>query len=100
MSDSNVVATTHGSPRPKKTFTEFEPVTLPTASSAYFSFLAAVIEAKVSGSDVPSATNVIALIGAGTPRTHPKAVAIYSTKYVTKPIIPSDAKKELHPLCQ
>ena len=32
----HVAAITHGSPRPKNTFTEFEPVTLPTAESAYF----------------------------------------------------------------
>jgi len=97
---SKVVATTHGSPSPKNTFTEFDPVTLPTAASAYFSCRAAVIDAKVSGRDVPKATNVIALIGAGTPITHPKAVAIYSTIYVTKPIIPREAKKATHPCFQ
>jgi len=38
------------------------------------------MEAKVSGNEVPSATKLIALIGAGIPTTHPKAVAIYSTR--------------------
>lgn len=31
----HVAAITHGSPRPKNTFTEFDPVTFPTAESAY-----------------------------------------------------------------
>jgi len=74
------VATTHGRPRPRKTFTEFDPVTLPIAASACFSCLAAVIDANVSGSEVPRATKVIALIGAGTPSTHPNADATYSTR--------------------
>jgi len=30
-------AITHGRPRPKKTLTELDPVTFPTAESAYFS---------------------------------------------------------------
>lgn len=97
FNDSKVVATIHGRPSPKKTLTEFEPVTLPTASSAYFSFLAAVIDANVSGRDVPRATKVIALIGAGTPITHPKAVATYSTKAVTIPIINRDTTNDSLP---
>lgn len=52
-----------GSPKPKNTLTELLPVTLPTALSAYFSCTAADLEANVSGSDVPSATNVIAVKG-------------------------------------
>tara|TARA_B110000285_G_C15127395_1_gene621176 strand:+ start:127 stop:501 length:375 start_codon:yes stop_codon:yes gene_type:complete len=53
---------TQGSPRPKNTFTELEPVTLPTAESAYWDDLAAVILAKVSGREVPMATIVMAVI--------------------------------------
>ena len=53
---------THGRPRPKNTFTELDPVTLPTAESAYLDVLAAVILANVSGSEVPIATIVIAVI--------------------------------------
>ena len=53
---------THWRPRPKNTFTEFDPVTFPTAASAYCDDLAAVILANVSGSEVPTATNVIAVI--------------------------------------
>ena len=51
---------THGSPRPRNTLTELEPVTLPMALSAFFSLAAAALLAKVSGSDVPKATNVMA----------------------------------------
>jgi hypothetical protein len=53
---------TQGSPRPKNTFTELEPVTLPTAESAYYDDLAATILAKVSGREVPIATIVMAVI--------------------------------------
>jgi len=33
--EAYIALITHGSPKPKKTFTELEPVTLPTAASAY-----------------------------------------------------------------
>ena len=52
----------HGMPSPRKTLTEFEPVMLPIELSAYFSFCAAIRLANVSGSDVPSATIVMAVI--------------------------------------
>jgi len=39
-----------------------DPVTFPTAASAYLDVLAAVTLAKVSGREVPMATNVIAVI--------------------------------------
>lgn len=57
-----MVATTHGRPRPRNTLTEFDPVTFPTAASAYLSYCAATLLANVSGRDVPRATNVIAVI--------------------------------------
>ena len=41
--------------------TLFEPVTLPIELSAYLSPFAAAIEAKVSGSEVPRATKVMAV---------------------------------------
>jgi len=50
----------HGRPRPRKTFTELEPVIFVIDASAVGSFCAADFEANVSGSDVPSATTVIA----------------------------------------
>lgn len=55
-----IAAMTHGRPRPRNTLTELLPVTFPTALSAYFSCTAAALDAKVSGRDVPRATNVIA----------------------------------------
>lgn len=60
-------AKTHGSPSPRKTLTELDPVTLPTAESAYSLDYAAVILAKVSGSEVPRATRVIAVTESGIP---------------------------------
>ena len=41
--------------------TEFEPVTFPMAASAVSSLSVAAFEANVSGSEVPSATNVMAV---------------------------------------
>jgi len=57
-----IAAITHGTPSPKNTLTELDPVIFPTAESAYYDVLAAVILAKVSGNDVPNATIVIAVI--------------------------------------
>lgn len=56
-----MAAIVHGSPRPKKTLTELEPVTLPIELSAVFSDCAACLDAKRSGKEVPNATNVIAV---------------------------------------
>ena len=53
-------AISHGRPRPRNTLTELLPVIFPMALSAFFSPTAAALEAKVSGKDVPRATNVIA----------------------------------------
>lgn len=53
-------AMSHGNPRPRNTLTELLPVTFPMALSAYFSCTAAVLEAKVSGREVPRATKVMA----------------------------------------
>merc|ERR1719335_1842379 len=83
----------HARPSPRKTLTEFDPVTLPTDASAYGSSVAAVIEANVSGSDVPSATKVIAVISSGTPQTHPKMAATSPTTAVQIPMKMSDTTK-------
>lgn len=71
---------TQGRPSPRNTLTELDPVTFPTASSAYLSYLAAMLDAKVSGIEVPIATNVMAVIGGGMPNTHPISSANYLTK--------------------
>jgi len=62
---------TQGRPSPRNTLTELDPVTFPTASSAYLSYLAAMLDAKVSGIEVPIATNVMAVMGGGKPNIHP-----------------------------
>lgn len=46
--DGRAAPNVHGKPRPKKTFTELLPVTLPTEASAVGSCTAAVRDAKVS----------------------------------------------------
>ena len=91
-------ATTQGNPRPRNTFTELEPVTFPMASSAVSAFLAAVIEAKVSGKEVPRATKVMAVIDCLSPTTHPKTVAISPTTAVTTPIMARATTKHPFPL--
>lgn len=93
-------AITHGRPSPRKTLTEFEPVTLPTAASAYASYLAAAIEAKVSGRDVPRATKVIAVMEGFIPSTHPKRLENSPTTAVTIPIKQRHPKKQAHPPIQ
>lgn len=55
--------------------TELEPVTLPIAESALLEDLAAVIEAKVSGSEVPIATIVIPVTDGLKSITQPRTVA-------------------------
>ena len=88
---------THGSPRPKNTFTELEPVTLPTAESAYSDPWAAVTEANVSGTEVPKATKVIAVIAGGILRTQPRSSATSPTMAVIAPTRPSAIKNAGHP---
>ena len=77
---------THGRPNPKKMFTEFEPVTFPTAESALSDVLAAVILANVSGREVPIATRVIAVICGSIPKTQPTNSATVPTIPVIIPI--------------
>ena len=88
-----MAAITHGRPSPKKTLTEFEPVTLPIAESAYSEDLAAVTLAKVSGREVPTATIVIAVIDGSSPMTHPRSPATDPTTAVMIPIRESATMK-------
>jgi hypothetical protein len=88
---------THGSPRPTKTFTELEPVTLPIAESANSEFCAAVILANVSGRDVPIATRVIAVTEDLSPTVHPRTVATSATIAVMPPMNARATKKAGHP---
>jgi len=72
---SYIVATTHGNPKPRYTLTELDPVTFAIEASAYVSYEAAIMDAKVSGSDVPRATKVIAVTDGLILRTQPKRSA-------------------------
>ena len=56
-----MLATSQGSPSPKKTLTELLPLILPIALSAFRSRIAAIRLANKSGSDVPMDTNVMAV---------------------------------------
>ena len=92
-----MTAMTHGRPIPRNTFTEFDPVMLPTAESAVLDSLAAVILANVSGREVPMATNVIAVTPGLMPMTQPITFAISPTTAVRMPIKQIDATKHGSP---
>lgn len=87
----------HGSPRPRKTLTEFDPFTLPMALSAYFSLMAAEREANMSGMDVPKATSVMAVIVSDMPRTQPKIEARSAMIAVRTPRLNNANKKVNQP---
>lgn len=92
-----MVEMSQGRPIPRKTLTAFDPVTLPTAMSAYSDCYAASNEAKVSGSDVPSATKVMAVTDSLMPIAHPKTVATSDTMRTTKPITARAMQKAAQP---
>ena len=88
-----VVAKHQGRPSPKKTLTELDPVTFPIAESALCDSRAAVILARVSGSDVPNATSVTPVIDSGILNTHPNAVAKSLIRITTRPIHVRETRK-------
>lgn len=67
-----MAATDHASPMPKKTLTALLPVTLPMEASAYTSWTAAALLAKVSGTEVPKATKTTAVTESLRPIVQPK----------------------------
>jgi len=87
----------HGIPSPKNTLTELDPVTFPTAASALSDSLAACMEAKVSGREVPSATKVMAVMLYFMPRAHPNIVAASPTTAVTMPMNDRAIPKAIQP---
>ena len=89
-------AINHGSPRPRNTLTPFDPVTLPIASSADLEFFAAIIDANVSGNDVPSATNEIAVILSFNPTMQPNIAATSPIMAASKPMNASETKNVNH----
>lgn len=72
-------------------------MTLPIAESAYSEVLAAVIDAKVSGSEVPRATIVIAVTESLRPISHPRRIAMSPTTAVTRPMYISENTKHPYP---
>jgi len=77
--------------------TEFDPVTFPMAESAYGDVLAAVILAKVSGKEVPTATSVMAVTASSRPRVQPRTVATSATTAVIVPMNVSATKNAGQP---
>ena len=92
-----MAAMTQGKPRPKNTFTELDPVTFPMELSAYFSCVAACLEANRSGKLVPRATKVIAVTESFKPTKQPKMAARSPTMAVTIPITMRAKTKVNHP---
>ena len=92
-----MLAIIHGNPNPRNTLTELLPVTLPIALSAYFSCLAAAMEANKSGRDVPSATNVMAVTASFRCTRQPKILAMSPMIAVRMPIRTKDVKNVSHP---
>ncbi len=77
--------------------TELEPVTFPMAESAFVDCCAAYILANVSGSDVPKATKVMAVMASLSPQAQPKSPANSPTIAVTRPIKVKATIKASHP---
>merc|ERR1719428_981204 len=88
---------TQGRPNPRKTLTELLPVTLPIEASAYGSPMAAALEAKVSGREVPRATKVMAVIESSIPKEQPRSPARSPIMTVTPAIPHRETKKQSQP---
>ena len=87
-----------GIPSPRNTFTEFDPVMFPIAASAWSDCSAAAFEAKVSGREVPRATNEMAVTDCLRPITQPNKLAISPTTAVIMPMKDRATMKANHPL--
>lgn len=77
--------------------TELLPVILPIELSAVFSWLAAVLLAKRSGTLVPTATNVMAVTVSERPTKQPKMAAKSPIIAVRNPIIDSAQRNDSQP---
>ena len=97
MAKPYIAPMVHGRPRPRNTFTQLEPVMLPIAASACLDYSAAVFDANVSGSEVPRATNEMAVTDASSPITHPNNEAISATIAVIIPMKHRAITKHNHP---
>lgn len=67
------------------------------AASALSDATVEILLAKVSGRDVPSATNVIPVMASFNPTTHPKSPASSPTIAHITPIAHREKKKHSHP---
>mmetsp|Transcript_19463 Transcript_19463/g.46025 ORF Transcript_19463/g.46025 Transcript_19463/m.46025 type:complete len:207 (+) Transcript_19463:1131-1751(+) len=92
-----MAAMDQGRPMPRKTFTELLPVTFTMDASAYRLDIAALLDAKRSGMDVPNATTVMAVMLSSRPVMHPKSSAKSQMAQVKRPIAPMDITKHSHP---
>jgi len=86
-----------GIPKPRNTLTLLDPVMFPIAASAYGSLMAANLDANVSGMEVPSATNVIAVTDFYNPTTQPNMPAKSPTMAVCNPTKIKLTTKVPHP---
>mmetsp|Transcript_73284 Transcript_73284/g.169995 ORF Transcript_73284/g.169995 Transcript_73284/m.169995 type:complete len:238 (+) Transcript_73284:606-1319(+) len=92
-----MAAPIHGKPIPRKTLTELLPVTFTIEASAHSSCTAAVLDAKRSGTDVPSATKVMAVISSSMSAAQPKSSARSPMMRVSQAMCPSEQKKQTQP---
>jgi len=82
---------------PRKTLTELEPVIFPIAESALAEDLAAYMEVKVSGREVPMATRVIPVTEGFRLITQPRMVATSPMSVVMIPMRARATRKAAHP---
>ena len=94
------LASVQGSPSPKNTLTLLLPVTFPIAASAVLSYTAAILEAKVSGTEVPRATKVRPVTASFSPMQHPNIKAKSATTAVSSPMNIKETTKATLPLSQ
>lgn len=94
----NTAAIVQAIPIPRKTLTALLPVTFPIEESAYFSLIAAIFDAKVSGTDVPKATSDIAVTESFKPIVQPKCEDKSFMSAVKSPIIIIETIKQSQPL--
>mmetsp|Transcript_28735 Transcript_28735/g.72731 ORF Transcript_28735/g.72731 Transcript_28735/m.72731 type:complete len:325 (+) Transcript_28735:696-1670(+) len=92
-----MAARVHGSPTPRKTLTELLPVTLTMEASAVGSSVAAILDAKRSGMEVPRATNVMPVIMPSMSSTQPKISARSAMRAVTRPMKKREPTKQTQP---
>ena len=92
-----MAAMDQGRPRPRNTLTELLPVTFPMELSACFSEMAAVLEAKRSGREVPIATRVMAFTAGFRLIKQPKILARSEMMVVKIAMKIKAPKKQGHP---